>query len=180
MISYISRSSKEKEDEDIDEEETEDVRKSEGREKKQVTENCCQNPKERFETEQRINKMFDKYITHLESVALSSKTVHNDIHLMETLKKYMTAIFFLYRTFSYRYILDTGGNEERSLIDLKRSATFRKTATEYFYRLTSLFALYLMKSTVLEEENSVIKKRMSPTSSTLLNYVLLCSQFVTG
>lgn len=159
MISYISRSSKEKEDEDIDEEETEDVRKSEGREKNKSQKTAVRTQKNALETEQRISKMFDKYITHLESVALSSKTVHNDIHLMETLKKYMTAIFFLYRTFSYRYILDTGGNEERSLIDLKRSATFRKTATEYFYRLTSLFALYLMKSTVLEEENSVIKKK---------------------
>ena len=159
MISYISRSSKEKEDEDIDEEETEDVRKSEGREKVKSQKTAVRSQKNALETEQRISKMFDKYITHLESVALSSKTVHNDIHLMETLKKYMTAIFFLYRTFSYRYILDTGGNEERSLIDLKRSATFRKTATEYFYRLTSLFALYLMKSTVLEEENSVIKKK---------------------
>ena len=159
MISYISRSSKEKEDEDIDEEETEDVRKSEGREKVKSQKTAVRSQKNALETEQRISKMFDKYITHLESVALSSKTVHNNIHLMETLKKYMTAIFFLYRTFSYRYILDTGGNEECSLIDLKRSATFRKTATEYFYRLTSLFALYLMKSTVLEEENSVIKKK---------------------
>ncbi|UKK52821.1 hypothetical protein [Prevotella sp. E2-28] len=159
MISYISRSSKEKEDEDIDEEETEDVRKSEGREKVKSQKTAVKSQKKVLETEQRIYKMYDKYITHLESVALSSKTVHNDIHLMESLKKYMTAIFFLYRTFSYRYTLDTGGNEEHSLIYLKRSATYRKTATEYCYRLTSLFALYLMKSTVLEEENNIIKKK---------------------
>ena len=78
---------------------------------------------------------------------------------METLKKYMTAVFFLYRTFSYRYIIESSESEERSLIELKRSASYRKTATEYFYRLTSLFALYLMKSTLLAEENSIIKKK---------------------
>ena len=159
MISYISRSSKEKEDEDIDEEETEDVRKSEGREKNKSQKTSVRTQKNASETEQRINKMFDKYITHLESIALSDKVVKNEIPLMETLKKYMTAVFFLYRTFSYRYIIESDGSEERSLIDLKRSALYRKTATEYFYRLTSLFALYLMKSTLLAEENSVIKKK---------------------
>ena len=159
MISYISRSSKEKEDEDIDEEETEDVRKSEGREKNKSQKTAVRTQKNASETEQRINKMFDKYITHLEGIALSDKVVKNEIPLMETLKKYMTAVFFLYRTFSYRYIIEIGGSEERSLIKLKRSALYRKTATEYFYRLTSLFALYLMKSTLLAEENSVIKKK---------------------
>lgn len=159
MISYISRSSKEKEYEDIDEEETEDVRKSEGREKNKSQKTAVRTQKNASETEQRINKMFDKYITHLEGIALSDKVVKNEIPLMETLKKYMTAVFFLYRTFSYRYIIESGGSEERSLIELKRSALYRKTATEYFYRLTSLFALYLMKSTLLAEENSVIKKK---------------------
>lgn len=160
MISYISRSSKEKEDEDIDEEETEDVRKSEGREKNKSQKTSVRTQKNASETEQRVNKMFDKYITHLEGIALSDKVVKNEIPLMETLKKYMTAVFFLYRTFSYRYIIESGGSEERSLIELKRSALYRKTATEYFYRLTSLFALYLMKSTLLAEENSVIKKKI--------------------
>ena len=160
MISYISRSSKEKEDEDIDEEETEDVRKSEGREKNKSQKTAVRTQKNASETEQRVNKMFDKYITHLEGIALSDKVVKNEIPLMETLKKYMTAVFFLYRTFSYRYIIESGGSEERSLIELKRSALYRKTATEYFYRLTSLFALYLMKSTLLAEENSVIKKKI--------------------
>lgn len=160
MISYISRSSKEKEDEDIDEEETEDVRKSEGREKNKSQKTAVRTQKNASETEQRVNKMFDKYITHLEGIALSDKVVKNEIPLMETLKKYMTAVFFLYRTFSYRYIIESGGSEERSLIELKRSALYRKTATEYFSRLTSLFALYLMKSTLLAEENSVIKKKI--------------------
>lgn len=160
MISYISRSSKEKEDEDIDEEETEDVRKSEGREKIKSQKTSVRTQKNASETEQRINKMLDKYITHLESIALSDKVVKNEIPLMETLKKYMTAVFFLYRTFSYRYIIESDGSEERSLIELKRSALYRKTATEYFYRLTSLFALYLLKSTLLAEENSVIKKKI--------------------
>ena len=160
MISYISRSSKEKEDEDIDEEETEDVQRSVGREKDRTQKTTSRSNKNALETEQRIIKMFDKYIANLESVALSEKKVKNEISLMETLKKFMTAVFFLYRTFSYRYTIESGDESEHSLIALHRSTLYRKTATEYFYRLTSLFSLYLMKSSLLVEQNSVINKKI--------------------
>lgn len=159
MISYISRSSKEKEDDDIDEEETEDVQRSEGRDKEKSQKTASRTNKSAFETEQRITKMFDKYATFLESIALSKKRVRNEISLMESLKKYMTAVFFLYRTFSYRYTIESGDSIEHSLIALQRSSKYRKTATEYFYRLTFLYALYLMKSTVIEEQNGFIRKK---------------------
>ena len=103
--------------------------------------------------------MFDKYITSLEAVTLSSKDVNNKISLMESLKKFMTAVFFLYRTFSYRYFVDSEGGEEKSLLDLKRSYMSSKSATDYFYRLTALYPLYLMKSNLLAEDNGVIKKK---------------------
>jgi hypothetical protein len=159
MISYIARSSKEKEEEDIDEEETEDVGKSEGRDKIKSEKTSVRTQKNAFDIEMRIIKMFDKYITYLEAVALSPKEVKNEISLMESLKKFMTAVFFLYRTFSYRYIIDSEGGEEKSLLDLKRSSMSSKSATEYFYRLTALYPLYLKKSTLLAEENSIIKKK---------------------
>lgn len=159
MISYIARSNKEKEDEDYDEEETEDVRKSEGREKVKSQKSVSHPQKKAFETEQRITKMFDKYIAHLESVALSIGKVNNEISQMEALKKFMTAIFFLYRTFSYRFTIEMEGKDEHSLIALFRTSQYHKTATEYVFRLTSLFALYLMKSTLTAEENSVLKKK---------------------
>ena len=159
MISYISRSSKEKEDEDIDEEETEDAQRSGGREKERTQKTTSRSVKNASDIQQKITKMFDKYISNLESVALSEKKVKNEISLMEALKKYMTAVFFLYRTFSYRYTIELGDETEHCLIPLQRSTLYRKTATEYFYRLTSLFSLYLMKSSLLVEQNSVIKKK---------------------
>lgn len=159
IISYISRSSKEKEEEDIDEEETEDVAKSEGRDKIKSQKAAVRTQKNASDIEMRIIKMFDKYITCLEAVALSPKEVKNDISLMESLKKFMTAVFFLYRTFSYRYFVDSEDGEEKSLLDLKRSILSSKSATEYFYRLTALYSLYLMRSTLLIEDNSVIKKK---------------------
>lgn len=133
------------------------MQKSGGKEKKAPLQN--KPPRNHIETEQRVIKMFGKYITSLENVALSDKAVKNEIPLMEILKKYMIAIFFLYRTYSYRYTIKTEGSEECTLIELRRSRNNPNTATEYLYRLTSLFALYLMKSTLQAENNSFIKKK---------------------
>ena len=160
MISYISRSSKEKEEEVIDEEETEDLRKSEGRDKIKTEKTTSRTKKNALEIEQRIIKMFDKYMVHLESVANSNKDAKNEVSMMETLKKFMTAVFFLYRTFSYRYTLEESGGRESSLLQLCSSTWFRKTATEYFFRITSTFALYLMKSKLRVEDNSVIQRKL--------------------
>lgn len=160
MISYISRSFKEKEDDDIDEEETEDANKSSGRDKPKLQKASCRSSKNARETSDRIIKMFDRYIENLERVALSDKGEKKPISLLEALKQYMAAVFFLYRTFSYRYTIENEDNTEHTLIELPWSTTNKKTATEYIYRITSLFGLYVMKSSIVGEDNKFIKQRI--------------------
>ena len=160
MISYISRSFKEKEDDDIDEEETEDATKSSGRDKPKSQKASCRTSKNARETSDRIIKMFDRYIENLERVALSDKGEKKPVSLLEALKQYMAAVFFLYRTFSYRYTIENEDNTEHTLIELPWSSRNKKTATEYIYRITSLFGLYLMKSSILGEDNKFIKQRI--------------------
>lgn len=160
MISYISRSFKEKEDDDIDEEETEDANKSSGRDKPKSQKASCRTSKNARETSDRIIKMFDRYIENLERVALSDKREKNTISLLEALKQYMAALFFLYRTFSYRYTIENENSTEYTLIELPWSTSNKKTATEYIYRITSLFGLYVMKSSILGEDNKFIKQRI--------------------
>ncbi len=160
MISYISRSFKEKEDDDIDEEETEDANKSSGRDKPKLQKVSCRSSKNARETSDRIIKMFDRYIENLERVALSDKGEKKPISLLEALKQYMAAVFFLYRTFSYRYTIENEDNTEHTLIELPWSTSNKKTATEYIYRITSLFGLYVMKSSIVGEDNKFIKQRI--------------------
>ncbi len=160
MISYISRSFKEKEDDDIDEEETEDANKSSGRDKPKLQKASCRTSKNARETSDRIIKMFDRYIENLERVSLSDKGEKKPISLLEALKQYMAAVFFLYRTFSYRYTIENEDNTEHTLIELLWSKSNKKTATEYVYRITSLFGLYVMKSSILGEDNKFIKQRI--------------------
>lgn len=159
MISYISRSAKEKEEEEMDDEESEDVQKSEGKDTVKTEKVASKSPRNAEDIRLRVTKMFNKYIEQLESVALSEKPSKNTIRMMDSLKKYMAAIFFLFRTFSYRYILDDGGTEEQSLIRLLRQSGNPNTATEIFYRITSLFALYLKRSTIQKEGNPVIEAK---------------------
>lgn len=159
MISYISRSAKEKEEEEMDDEETEDVRKSEGKDTARTEKVTSRSPRNAEDIRVRVTKMFNKYIEQLESVALSDKKPKYPIRMMDSLKKYMAAMFFLFRTFSYRYVLENGGSAEQSLIRLLRQAGNPGTATEIFYRITSLFALYLKRSTLVKEKNPVIEAK---------------------
>ena len=159
MISYISRSAKEKEEEEMDDEESEDVQKSEGKDTVKTEKAAIKSPRNAEDIRLRVTKMFNKYIEQLESVALSGKPSRNTIRMMDSLKKYMAAIFFLFRTFSYRYILEDGETEEQSLIRLLRQSGNPNTATEIFYRITSLFALYLKHSTLVKEKNPVINAK---------------------
>lgn len=160
MISYISRSFKAKEDEDIDEEETEDISKSTGRDKTKSQKVSSKSIKTARNIRDRIIKMFDRYVENLERVALSEKNEKKPVSLLEVLKKYMAAVFFLYRTFSYRYTIENEDNTEHTLIELQHSIDNRKNATVYFYRITSLFGLYLMKSSILGEDNKLIIQRI--------------------
>ncbi|MCR4964890.1 MAG: hypothetical protein K6A41_04465 [Bacteroidales bacterium] len=161
IVSYISKSFQEKKNEDIDEEETEDVSKSSGRDKSESQNRAVKKEKEANNIRDRILKMFDKYISNLEFSALSERDVKRSISLLEELKQFMAAIFFLYRTFSYRYTLTNDDETEHSLIKLLRLPTDRKTATEYFYRITSLFGLYVMKSAILDEDDKNDKRNIT-------------------
>lgn len=159
MISYISRSAKEKEEEEMDDEETEDVGKSEGKDVVRTEKVASRSPRNAEDIRARVTKMFNKYINQLETIALSDKTPKNPIRFMDSLKKYMAAMFFLFRTFSYRYIFEDGRTEEQTLIRLLKKDGNPSTATELFYRITSLFALYIKRSTVQKENNPVIEAK---------------------
>lgn len=159
IIAYISKSAESKQNELIDSEELEDVRTSEGEEipavKKEV-----KSQKTADSVKRRIIKMFDKYIGRLESEVFSNKQPSGDVSLMNMLKQFMAAEFFILRTFSYRFTYEGQETAEQTLIELKKNSFVHETATEYFYRIVSLFSIYLMRSTFHEEEDFVLKQKL--------------------
>lgn len=159
IVSYIGKSAKEKEEEDIDDEETEDISISSGKERTNTTARQTLLPKSIEDVKKRVRKMFNKYIEQLETIALVASPKPKKIKMLDELKKFMTAIYFLYRTISYRYVTKDSTEEEMPLLDLPYSVVNRGSATEYFYRLINLFALYLMKCDILEESNKIIKDK---------------------
>ena len=159
IVSYIGKSAKEKVEEDIDNEETEDISISSGKERTHITARQTLLPKSIEDVKKRVRKMFNKYIEQLETIALVASPKPKNIKMLDELKKFMTAIYFLYRTISYRYVTKNSTEEEMSLLDLPYSVANRGSATEYFYRLMNLFALYLMKCDILEESNKIIKDK---------------------
>lgn len=159
IVSYIGKSAKEKEEEDIDNEETEDINISIGKERTGTTARKTSPPSNVDDIKKRVRKMFNKYIEHLETIALVASPKPKTIKMLDELKKFMTAIFFLYRTISYRYVTKDSHEEETTLLDIPYSVANLGSATEYFYRLMNLFALYTMKCAILEESNKIIKDK---------------------
>ena len=159
MMSYIAKSAKEKEEEDIDNEETEDIKKSEGRETTSRPTHSVLKPKSADDVKKRVAQMLSKYIEQLEAIAIH-ESKPSTISMVETLKKFMTAIFFVNRTLSYRYVTEDNPEETQSLLDIPYSVYYHKTATEFVYRIINLFSLYLQKCNIQEETNKVIKAKV--------------------
>lgn len=159
MISYITKSAKEKEEEDIDNEETEDLKKSEGRETTLRPNRSVLKPKSADDVKKRVVIMLSKYIEQLETLAIH-ESKPSTINMVESLKKFMTAIFFVNRTLSYRYVTEDKPEETQSLLDIPYSLYYHKTATEFVYRIINLFSLYLQKCNIKEETNKVIKAKV--------------------
>ena len=159
IISYISRSAESKQEEIIENEETENVSTSEGSDTP-VVKKECKSPKSAESVKQRVIKMFGRYIERLESVVFAERKSTNTLVLMDALKQFMAAEYFIYRTLSYRFVIDEDGGSEKSLIDIKKSAYIHNTATEFFYRIVALFSLYLMRSDIEQESNIVLKQKI--------------------
>lgn len=160
IVSYIGKSAKEKEEENIDDEETEDVRNSSGKERKKSSVLQTSSSKSMEDVKKRVRKMLYKYMEHLEVIALEALPKPMAINLFEELKKFMTAVYFLNRAISYRYVTKDEPCEEKALIDIPYSIDGRRSVTEYFYRLINLFALFVMKCKKDEEANRIIKDKI--------------------
>jgi len=159
MISYIAKSAKEKEEEEMDNEETEDIRTSEGKDTSSGHTRTKMKSQSADDIKKRVDIMLNKYIEQLEPIALN-ESKPNTIYLAETLKKFMAAVFFINRSLSYRFVTEENPNDAQTLLKIPYSTYNHKTATEYIYRIINLFALYIIKCNVQEETNKVIKTKI--------------------
>lgn len=158
IVSYIGKSNKEKAEEEYDNEETEDNNTSNGKETKEIKDVIYRTNKNAKSTRERVIKMFEKYFEYLEDVAYAEKPIKNKIYLSKAVERFSAAVFFLHRTFSYRFMLENNSTELQALLKLRFNPLNGKTATQYFYRLISLFALYLKKSQFAEENEYIMKR----------------------
>lgn len=157
LISYIAKSAKEKEEEDFEYEETENIKKSEGRENSSnVTQ---QTHKKADAINKRITQMMTKYIKQLEPISKENGK-RSAINMLEALKKFMTAIFFINRIFGYRYVTQVDSDEEHTLIDIPYSISMHNSATEFMHRIINLFAIYVQNHNFKEETNKFIKAKI--------------------
>lgn len=159
MVSYITRSSKEKEEENFDDEETENVKKSVGKENRTQVAVTTFTPKSVEDVIKRVNKMFDTYLSYLLD---NSAPEHNakPINFMHEIKRYMAAIFFIHRLLSFRYFRDDMPGEDLPLLRLCFSRIHRNTTTEYLYRIINAFSAFIFRNNVIQEYNHLMTDKV--------------------
>ena len=104
--------------------------------------------------------MFEKYLDSMLPVAQNQAAKSLPINYENTLKRFTTAIFFIYRTLSYRYKIESENVEERTLLNITFSITHRKSVTEYFFRMLSVFSIFLLNSEIKEETNRIVLRKI--------------------
>lgn len=159
IISYLNRSFKEKEEEEIDNEETEDIRTSEGRDASSKTARPSLKRETADNNRMHVVKMLDKYIAQIEPIAWG-EAKPEPIDLTKALEKFMVVIFLLDQILSYRYTTKENPDENQSLLDISYSIYKHQSATEYVHRIINLFALYVCKCKAKEETNGFIKTKL--------------------
>lgn len=157
IMNYVARSAKEKEEEDFEYEETENIKKSEGSDK---SSKIAQKPyKKAIDFNKRVIQMMTKYIKQLEPITKKNiKSSENN--MLEALKKFMTAVFFINRIFGYRYVTQDSSDGEHTLMDIPYSISMHNSATEFMHRIINLFSLYVQNHSFKEETNKFIKAKI--------------------
>ena len=159
IISYLNRSFKEKQEEEIDNEETEDIRTSEGRDASSNTARPSLKRETADNNRMHVVKMLDKYIAQIEPIAWG-EAKPAPIDMTKALEKFMIVIFLLDQILSYRYTTKKNPDENQSLLDIPYSIYKHQSATEYVHRIINLFALYVCKCEVKEVPNGFIKTKL--------------------
>ncbi len=145
IIRYITNSHKSVENQTMDNEESDDVRTSEGNGNSHTKE-LTDNEFERIETlPERIKMMYVKYMDSIPPHETNKKG--KDSGRRESLKKFLAAEYFLNRIIGYRYVRKDEAEEtslEHALMEIPYSNSKDITATKYIYRIMSQFSVHLM------------------------------------
>lgn len=165
FISFINRSVQVQEDDVNDDEEMENANTSQGKERRgtesKVKPNVTQESFVKYT--RRLRDAVNSYMETLEQKTKIQQISNKEIVIYDELKQFMASTFILMRLVAHCGKLGVNSetyNQVYSILPIQFMKRRRKSITEYFLRITSLFGLHVIQGKSIKALNKFEEKKL--------------------
>ena len=165
FIAYINRSVQIQEDDENDDEELENANTSQGKERRGADNKGKPNitPESFVKYLKRLRDAVNNYMESLEEKTKLPQPSNKEIVVYDELKQYMASAFILMRLIAHCGKLGVNSetyNQVYSILPIQFMKQRRKTITEYFLRITSLFGQHVILGKSIKALNKFEEKKL--------------------
>ncbi len=165
FIAYINRSVQIQEDDENDDEELENANTSQGKERRGAESKGKPNitPESFVKYLKRLRDAVNNYMESLEEKTKLPQSSNKEIVVYDELKQYMASAFILMRLIAHCGKLGVNSeayNQVYSILPIQFMKQRRKTITEYFLRITSLFGQHVIQGKSIKALNKFEEKKL--------------------
>lgn len=165
FIAYINRSVQIQEDDENDDEELENANTSQGKERRGAESKGKPNitPESFVKYLKRLRDAVNNYMESLEEKTKLPQSSNKEIVVYDELKQYMASAFILMRLIAHCGKLGVNSeayNQVCSILPIQFMKQRRKTITEYFLRITSLFGQHVIQGKSIKALNKFEEKKL--------------------
>lgn len=165
FISYINRSVEIQENDESDDEELENANTSQGKERRDSNSKSKQNvsPESFVKYMKRLRDAVNNYMESLEEKIKLPIPVNKEIVVYDELKQFMASAFILMRLIAHCGKLGVNSdtyNQVYSILPIQFIKQRRRTISEYFLRITSLFGQHVIQGKSIKALNKFEEKKL--------------------
>ena len=165
FIAYINRSVQIQEDDENDDEEMENANTSQGKERRGSENKGKPNitPESFVKYMKRLRDAVNNYMVSLEDKTKLPQPSNKEIVVYDELKQFMASTFILMRLVAHCGKLGVNSetyNQVYSILPIQFIKQRRKTISEYFLRITSLFGQHVIQGKTIKALNKFEEKKL--------------------
>lgn len=165
FIAYINRSVQIQENDENDDEELENANTSQGKERRGADSKGKPNvtPESFLKYMKRLRDAVNNYMESLEDKIKLPQPSNKEIVVYDELKQFMASTFILMRLIAHcgkLGIYSETYNQVYSILPIQFAKQHRKTISEYFLRITSLFGQHVIQGKTIKALNKFEEKKL--------------------
>ena len=170
IMSYVTRSSAQKQMSQLDHEETENASTSQGRPTNLVADVDVYTDAKSDRIKTKVISMFDKYIEQTLELSHLPKNKQGQLLLSNAMEKISIILLYISRCLSYRY--DTETKKDLCIAPIPAGPHSVKSLTHYLYKSIDSFSLLAFRYNFGPEDHEYAMHRIEELRPSILSFVL--------